>query len=84
MNEKMKILLAYDGSECSKEAIKDLKRAGAKTFDADCIFVGSRGANSRLERHTLGSISAAVANGAHCSVEIVHTRRPPRVTSFPG
>ena len=100
MNDKMKILIAYEGSDCSKEAIKDLRRAGlpreiagedlravaglhvlseltegdpkcvlisrAKTFDADCIFVGSRGSNSRLERHTLGSVSAAVANGAHC------------------
>ena len=28
MNEKMKILIAYDGSDCSKEAIKDLRRAG--------------------------------------------------------
>ena len=28
MNEKMKILIAYDGSNCSKEAIKDLRRAG--------------------------------------------------------
>ena len=28
MNDKMKILIAYDGSDCSKEAIKDLRRAG--------------------------------------------------------
>ena len=52
----------------------------ANTFDADCIFVGSSGSNSGLERHTLGSVSAAVANGAHCSVEVVRARRTTGVT----
>ena len=28
MNEKMKILIAYDGSECSEAALDDLRRAG--------------------------------------------------------
>ena len=28
MNRTMKILIAYDGSDCSKEALNDLKRAG--------------------------------------------------------
>ncbi|HWN07844.1 MAG TPA: universal stress protein [Pyrinomonadaceae bacterium] len=38
---------------------------------ADCIFVGSTGFSNRLERFLLGSVSAAVANRAECSVEVV-------------
>lgn len=35
MNEKMKILIAYDGSECGDAAIEDLRRAGLpKTVEA--------------------------------------------------
>lgn len=49
----------------------------AKRFQADCIVVGSRGFNSRLERFMLGSVSTAVVNGAHCSVEVVRMREPP-------
>ncbi len=51
--------------------------AEAKAWRADCIFVGSRGFNSRLERFMLGSVSTAVVNGAHCSVEVVRMREPP-------
>jgi nucleotide-binding universal stress UspA family protein len=40
---------------------------------ADCIFVGARGL-ARLERFLLGSVSAAVAAQAHCSVEVVRPR----------
>lgn len=43
----------------------------AKRLGADCIFVGSTGFSNRLERFLLGSVSAAVANRAECSVEIV-------------
>jgi len=45
----------------------------AERWGADCIFLGARG-HSRRERFLLGSVSAAVAARAHCSVEIV--RRP--------
>ena len=62
-------------SEITEAEPQSVLISEAKTFDADCIFVGSYGSNSHLERHTLGSVSAAVANGAHCSVEVVRARR---------
>lgn len=43
----------------------------AEEWGADCIFVGSAGFSNRLERFVLGSVSAAVAARAHCSVEVV-------------
>ena len=46
----------------------------AEEWGADCIFVGSAGFSNRFERFVLGSVSAAVAARAHCSVEVV--RRP--------
>lgn len=49
---------------------KELPEA-AEEWRADCIFVGSAGFSNRLERFVLGSISAAVAARAHCSVEVV-------------
>jgi nucleotide-binding universal stress UspA family protein len=48
----------------------ELPRA-AEDWAADCIFVGSTGFSNRLERFVLGSVSAAVAARAHCSVEVV-------------
>jgi nucleotide-binding universal stress UspA family protein len=42
----------------------------AERWDADCIFVGAKG-HSGMERFVLGSVSAAVAARAHCSVEVV-------------
>ena len=46
----------------------------AKRLGADCIFVGSTGFSNRLERFLLGSVSAAVANRAQCSVEVVRNQ----------
>ncbi|HEX2268887.1 MAG TPA: universal stress protein [Pyrinomonadaceae bacterium] len=43
----------------------------AEEFGADCIFTGANGFSSRLERVILGSVSAAIAARAHCSVEVV-------------
>lgn len=43
----------------------------AEEWGADCIFVGSTGFSNRFERFVLGSVSAAVAARAHCSVEVV-------------
>lgn len=43
----------------------------AEDWGADCIYVGSTGFSNRFERFVLGSVSAAVAARAHCSVEVV-------------
>ncbi|HKO62722.1 MAG TPA: universal stress protein [Pyrinomonadaceae bacterium] len=42
----------------------------AATWDAHCIFAGAKGVRG-IERLLLGSVSAAVASRAHCSVEVV-------------
>ena len=49
---------------------RELTKA-AEEWGADCIFVGSTGFSNRVERFVLGSVSAAVAARAHCSVEVV-------------
>lgn len=46
----------------------------AQKWRADAIFVGANAYGSRVERFLLGSVSAAVAARAHCSVEIVRNR----------
>ena len=43
----------------------------AEKWSADAIFVGANRFGSRLERFLLGSVSAAVAARAACSVEVV-------------
>ena len=48
--------------------------AEAEEWGADSIFVGSAGFSNRFERFMLGSVSAAVAARAHCSVEVVRAR----------
>ena len=45
----------------------------AEEWSADCIFMGSTGFSNRFERFVLGSVSAAVAARAHCSVEVVRS-----------
>jgi nucleotide-binding universal stress UspA family protein len=47
----------------------------ARRWKTDAIFVGAKG-HSRLERFLLGSVSAAVAARAPCTVEVV---RPSRI-----
>ena len=42
----------------------------AEAWDADCIFLGSRGLDHG-GRWLLGSVASAIASRAHCSVEIV-------------
>jgi nucleotide-binding universal stress UspA family protein len=57
-------------SPIRKGAPKSVLPAEAASWGADCIFVGARGL-SRFERFRLGSVSAATAARAHCSVEVV-------------
>lgn len=54
-----------------KKVLLDL----AEEWRADCIFLGATGLSNRLGRFLLGSVAGAVAARAHCSVEIVRTRR---------
>jgi nucleotide-binding universal stress UspA family protein len=56
----------------------------AKKWGANCIFVGATGFSNRLERFVLGSVSAAVAARAHCSVEVVRHRRRDRRNQMPS
>lgn len=53
---------------------RELPKA-AEEWGADCVFVGSAGFSNRFERFVLGSISAAVAARAHCSVEVIRKAR---------
>lgn len=46
----------------------------AKKWGADCVFIGARGLNL-IERFLLGSVSASVAAGASCAVEVVRAGR---------
>jgi len=46
----------------------------ADEWGAQCIFVGATGISNRFKRFLLGSVSAAVAARAHCSVEVVRAR----------
>lgn len=55
------------------EPKKELPKV-AEEWGADCIFVGSAGFSNRLEQFVLGSVSAAVAARAHCSVEVVRPK----------
>jgi len=54
---------------------KRLLVEAAEGWGADCIFVGSVGFSNRFERFVLGSVSAAVAARAHCSVEVTRRRK---------
>jgi nucleotide-binding universal stress UspA family protein len=46
----------------------------AEKWNADQIFVGANACGRRFERLLLGSVSAAVAARAHCSVEVVRRK----------
>jgi nucleotide-binding universal stress UspA family protein len=45
----------------------------ARDWDADCLFVGSRGL-AGIERFLLGSVSGAVSAHAPCTVEVIRKR----------
>ena len=48
--------------------------AQANEFGADCIFTGATGLSNPIDRFLVGSVSAAVAARASCSVEVVRLR----------
>jgi nucleotide-binding universal stress UspA family protein len=52
----------------------------AREWGADLIVVGSHGL-SGIERLLLGSVSLAVAEHSHCSVEIVRPVEPPQLNA---
>ena len=56
----------------------------AEEWRADCIFLGTTGLTSRVEKFMLGSVAAAVAARAHCSVEIVRKRKTGRKSNGNG
>jgi nucleotide-binding universal stress UspA family protein len=58
-------LCIYDGNP------KNVLVEEAERWHADSIFVGANRYGSRIERFLLGSVSAAIAARAHCSVEVV-------------
>jgi nucleotide-binding universal stress UspA family protein len=49
----------------------------AQNWQADCIFVGAKGARG-IREVLLGSVASAVAASAPCSVEVVRSRAPGR------
>jgi nucleotide-binding universal stress UspA family protein len=53
----------------------------AEKWGANSIFVGATGYSNRFARFMLGSVSAAVAARAHCSVEVVRRRERKRKTN---
>jgi nucleotide-binding universal stress UspA family protein len=68
-NEKITVSSVVETGDPKKVLVKH-----AEEFGADCIFTGATGFSTRLERLILGSVSAAIAARAHCSVEVVRER----------
>jgi nucleotide-binding universal stress UspA family protein len=68
--EKLRVAGLTVSSLIKKGDPKSVLAAEAEKWGADCIFVGARGLG-RFERFRLGSVSAATAARAHCSVEVV-------------
>ncbi len=57
-------------SGCPKKVLIDV----ARSLKADAIFLGPHYLKNATQEVTLGSVSAGVAAGAHCSVEVVRDR----------
>jgi nucleotide-binding universal stress UspA family protein len=55
----------------------------AREWEADCIFLGSRGL-AGVERFLLGSVSASVAAHAPCTVEVIRKSRGNRKARTSG
>jgi nucleotide-binding universal stress UspA family protein len=65
-DENVVVSFAVEAGNPKQVLVRD-----AEEFGADCIFTGAAGFSNRIERFILGSVSAAVAGRAHCSVEVV-------------
>jgi nucleotide-binding universal stress UspA family protein len=75
--EELKIIGMKPSIWTRKGDPKQILVSEAKSWNADCIFVGTRSLDNFLEKFRLGSVSTAVVTNAHCSVEVV---RPPDKT----
>ena len=62
----LKVSVAIEKGEPQSILIEE-----ARKWDADCIFVGSRGLDHPDERLGLGSVSTGLVTNAPCTVEIV-------------
>jgi nucleotide-binding universal stress UspA family protein len=77
--ENATLLRSAPGIEVTTELIEGNPKSemitAAEDWGADCIFVGSSGSSNTSGRFILGSVSAAVASRAHCSVEVVRKKQ---------
>ena len=75
MTERAAIELRAAGLQVSPELVQGSPQRilcdEAKKWDADCLFVGSRGFSGTLEGFRTGSVSTALVTNAPCSVEVV-------------
>ena len=67
--EKLRVAGLAVSSLVTEGNAKDILVKEAKRWDADCVFVGAKGLRG-IKRFLLGSVSAAVAARAPCSVEV--------------
>ncbi|HSE99129.1 MAG TPA: universal stress protein, partial [Blastocatellia bacterium] len=72
--EKLRAAGLDVSSEIRNGDAKRVLISEAEKWGADTVFVGARGLR-RIKRFLLGSVSAAVAARAHCSVEVVRTKK---------
>ena len=72
--EKLRNVGLTASLELKKGDPKQILIEEAESWQADSIFVGAKGMRG-IERLLLGSVSAAVAARAHCSVEVVRPKQ---------
>jgi len=72
--QKLRAAELVVSSEIKRGDPKRVLVAEAEHWGADSIFVGARGLRL-IERFLVGSVSAAVAERAHCSVEVVRSKK---------
>jgi nucleotide-binding universal stress UspA family protein len=72
--QKLRAAELVVSSEIKRGDPKRVLVAEAEHWGADSIFVGARGLRL-IERFLVGSVSAAVAERVHCSVEVVRPKK---------